>query len=55
MCCRAEVEAARKSSQHKQARDKERLKGIKEDEEMEDETLQKQVRPTLPHLAVPAP
>ena len=37
------MDAARKSSQHKQARERERLKGIKEDEEMEDESLPKQV------------
>ena len=43
------MEAARKSSQHKQARERERLKGIKEDEEMEDETLPKQVS-HLPRL-----
>lgn len=44
MCCRAEIEAAGKSSTQKQARERERLRGIKEDEEMQDESLPKQVR-----------
>ena len=43
LCCRAEIEAARTSTQHRQARERERLQGIKEDEEMRDEALPKQV------------
>ena len=43
------MEAARTASQHKQARERERLKGIKEDEEMQDETLPKQV-PYIPEV-----
>ncbi len=45
MCCRAEIEATGKGSTQKQAREKERLRGIKEDEEMQDESLPKQVHP----------
>ena len=37
------MEAARASTQHRQARERERLQGIKEDEEMRDEALPKQV------------
>ena len=42
---RAEIEAVRTSTQHRQAREKERLQGIKEDEEMQDEAVPKQVFP----------
>ena len=42
---RAEIEAVRTSTQHRQAREKERLQGIKEDEEMQDEAVPKQVVP----------
>ena len=43
LCRRAEIESARTSTQHRQARERERLQGIKEDEEMQDEALPKQV------------
>ena len=45
LCHRAEIESVRTSSQHRQARERERLQGIKEDEEMQDEAVPKQVSP----------
>ena len=45
---RAEIESVRTSTQHRQARERERLQGIKEDEEMQDEAVPKQVLPLLP-------
>ena len=45
LCDRAEMEAVRTSTQHRQARERERLQGIKEDEEMQDEAVPKQVSP----------
>ena len=48
---RAEIEAVRTSTQHRQAREKERLQGIKEDEEMQDEAVPKQVVPFVSELS----